>query len=231
MTALFDLPDAPRGPISPAPGAHLLPGWLTPMQQAWIIGQFRMWAAGSVPIRFPSVRGHRISVQSVCLGWHWQPYWCRRHAHDVNGAAVLPVPDWLVRLGRRALHDTGHTTEQVHRYTPDAALVNFYDTGARLGMHQDHNELSRAPVVSLSIGDACTFRFGNTVTRTKPYTDLLLRSGDLFVFGGASRLAFHGVPRIHPDTAPAGVGLTAGRVSITLRMTGLTDSPEQPAPR
>ncbi|MFE6498269.1 alpha-ketoglutarate-dependent dioxygenase AlkB family protein [Streptomyces sp. NPDC057748] len=205
MTAPFDLPEVPREPVSPAPGAHLLPGWFTLAQQVWLVGQFRSWAAGPVPIRAPSVRGHRMSVQSVCLGRHWQPYQYSRHANDVNGAAVLPLPGWLVRLGRRALHDTGHPAQHVARYTPDAALVNFYDTGARLGMHQDHNEACRAPVVSLSIGDACTFRFGNTATRTKPYTDLLLRSGDLFVFGGESRLAHHGVPRIHPGTAPAGM--------------------------
>ncbi|MFE7529161.1 alpha-ketoglutarate-dependent dioxygenase AlkB [Kitasatospora sp. NPDC057542] len=117
------------------------------------------------------------------------------------------------------------------QYTPDAALVNIYATGAHLDMHQDHNELSRAPVASLSIGDACTFPFGNTATRTKPYTDLLLLSGDLFVFGGQSRLAYHGVPRIHPDTTPAGCDLAAGRVSITLRMTGTAAPPDKPAPR
>ncbi|MEY9932463.1 alkylated DNA repair protein (DNA oxidative demethylase) [Catenulispora sp. GP43] len=225
MTALFDLPAEPRDPISPAPGAHLVPGWLTGSQQAWIVGQFRKWAAGPVPIRAASVGGHRMSVRTVCLGWHWQPYRYSRTADDVNGAAVLPLPDWMIRLGRRALHDTGHPNDLVARYTPDAALVNFYDTDARLGMHQDKDEASLAPVVSLSIGDTCTFRFGNTTTRTKPYTDLDLRSGDLFVFGGESRLAYHGVPKIHAGTAPDDCGLTEGRINITMRTTGLTDPP------
>jgi alkylated DNA repair protein (DNA oxidative demethylase) len=89
-----------------------------------------------------------------------------------------------------------------------------------MGMHQDKDERSDAPVVSLSLGDTCVFRFGNTESRTKPYTDLELRSGDLFVFGGPSRQAFHGVPRILPRTAPAGLDLT-GRVNITLRVSGL----------
>ncbi|MEV7283252.1 alpha-ketoglutarate-dependent dioxygenase AlkB [Streptomyces sp. NPDC093252] len=210
--ALFDLPQTPREPVSPAPGAHLRPGWLTADQQTWLVHQYRTWAAGPVPARAPSIRGHRMSVRSLCLGWHWQPYRYSRTADDVNGAAVLPLPDWLVTLGRRALTDTGHPDDLVAGYTPDAALVNFYDPGAHLGMHQDHNEPSPAPVISLSIGDTCTFRFGNTRTRTKPYTDLPLASGDLFVFGGPSRLAFHGVPRIHPGTAPAGCGLDAGRL-------------------
>ena len=65
-------------------------------------------------------------------------------------------------------------------------------------MHQDKEERAGAPVVSLSIGDACVFRFGNTETRGRPYTDVELRSGDLFVFGGPSRWAYHGVPRSCP---------------------------------
>jgi alkylated DNA repair protein (DNA oxidative demethylase) len=88
-------------------------------------------------------------------------------------------------------------------------------------MHQDKDERSPAPVVSLSIGDSCTFRFGNTRNRGQPYEDVLLASGDLFVFGGPSRLAYHGVTKIHPGTAPAGCGLREGRINITMRVTGL----------
>jgi alkylated DNA repair protein (DNA oxidative demethylase) len=90
-----------------------------------------------------------------------------------------------------------------------------------MGMHQDRDKRSRAPVVSLSIGDSCLFRFGNTETRTRPYTDLTLSSGDLFVFGGPSRLAFHGIQKVYPGTAPEGCGLSTGRINITMRVTGL----------
>lgn len=164
-----------------------------------------------------------MSVRTVCLGWHWQPYRYTREATDVNGAAVLPFPDWMARLGRRALLGAGYPEAEARAYTPDAALVNFYDDHARLGMHQDKDERSSAPVVSLSIGDACTFRFGNTTNRGKPYSDLRLRSGDLFVFGGESRLAYHGVTRVHPYTAPEACGLDRGRINITMRVTGLHD--------
>jgi DNA oxidative demethylase len=88
-------------------------------------------------------------------------------------------------------------------------------------MHQDKDELSQAPVVSLSVGDSCRFRFGNTENRNRPYVDLELASGDLFVFGGESRRAYHGVTRILPGTAPAGCGLDSGRINVTLRVTGL----------
>jgi alkylated DNA repair protein (DNA oxidative demethylase) len=99
--------------------------------------------------------------------------------------------------------------------------VEAADRDARLGMHQDKDEHSPAPVVSLSIGDSCTFRFGSTRNRGQPYEDVLLASGDLFVFGGPVRFAYHGVSKVHPGTAPAGCGLPAGRINITMRVTGL----------
>lgn len=205
-----------------APGATWVPNWLTLEQQAWIVARFREWVAGPVPIRSAKVRGHEMSVRTVCLGWHWRPYQYSREAVDVNGNRVLDFPDWMVRLGRRALVEATGDRNAGRGYTPDTALVNFYDDAARMGMHQDKDEVSLAPVVSLSIGDTCTFRFGNTETRTKPYEDILLESGDLFVFGGPARLAFHGVTKVHPGTAPEGCRLDAGRINITMRVTGLS---------
>ena len=107
-------------------------------------------------------------------------------------------------------------------FRPDVALVNWYGPGARMGMHADREETSPAPVVSLSVGDTCVFRFGNTTSRGRPWTDVELGSGDLFVFGGPSRRAFHGVPRVVPGTAPAGLGLDGGRFNVTVRQTGLS---------
>ena len=204
-----------------APGAVHIPNWLTLQQQSWLVAQFHRWASGPVPIRAARVNGHEMSVRTVCLGWHWQPYQYTRTATDVNGARVREFPDWMVDLGRAALRASGH--QDAVAYTPDTALVNFYDSTARLGMHQDKDERSLAPVVSLSIGDSAVFRLGNTENRGKPYQDLLLASGDLFVFGGPSRLAYHGVTKIQPGTAPAGCGLPNGRINITMRVTGLCD--------
>lgn len=215
---LFDRP-----PLVLAPGAHWVPGWLGLEQQAWIVHKFGEWVSGPVPIRGAKVRGHEMSVKTVCLGWHWRPYEYTRQAVDVNGSRVLPFPEWLLRLSRRALVEATGDPSAGDEYTPDTALVNYYDDAARMGMHQDKDEHSLAPVVSLSIGDTCRFRFGNTEHRGRPYQDIDLASGDLFVFGGPSRLAFHGVPKILPRTAPAGCGLTTGRVNITVRVTGLTD--------
>jgi len=171
-----------------------------------------------------------MSVRTVCLGWHWQPYRYSRTATDVNGQPVLDFPEWMVRLGKQAVAaayspDLGVDESLIglsRDYAPDAALVNYYGNGAAMGMHQDKDEHSNAPVVSLSIGDTCIFRFGNTESRTKPYTDLELRSGDLFVFGGPSRFAYHGIPKVLPDTAPEGCGLDRGRINITMRVTGMS---------
>ncbi|WP_434966778.1 alpha-ketoglutarate-dependent dioxygenase AlkB family protein [Janibacter indicus] len=221
VTTPFDDALVPRPRQELPEGAHHVPSWLTLEQQRWLVARFHEWATGPVPIRAARVRGHEMSVRTVCLGWHWRPYEYSRTAVDVNGERVLDVPDWMVRLGRAALVAATGDVHAADDYTPDTALVNFYEDTARMGMHQDKDERSRAPVVSLSIGDTCLFRFGNTETRTKPYRDLDLASGDLFVFGGPSRLAYHGVPKVHPGTAPSGCGLDAGRINITLRVTGL----------
>lgn len=89
-----------------------------------------------------------------------------------------------------------------------------------MGQHQDKDERSREPVVSLSIGAPCVFRFGNTEHRGRPYTDIELRSGDLVVFGDESRLAYHGVPRLLPADDLPDTGLASGRLNITLRVSG-----------
>lgn len=223
---LFDLPRS-GGPVEVAPGAVHLPEYLSLEQQRHLVDAFRQWASGPVPAHRTKVRGHEMSVRTVCLGWHWSPYRYTREAIDVNGAVVPPMPEWLVRAGRDAVRAAyGSNAEaspagEEGGYTPDTALLNYYDTTARMGMHQDKDERSLAPIVSFSVGDACLFRFGNTETRTKPYVDLRLESGDLFVFGGKSRLAYHGVPKIYPSTAPEGCGLAEGRLNYTLRHTGL----------
>jgi alkylated DNA repair protein (DNA oxidative demethylase) len=164
-----------------------------------------------------------MSVRTMCLGWHWRPYRYTRTADDVNGSRVAAFPEWLAELGRRALADAYGDSVAGEGYDPDTALINFYDGRAKMGMHQDKDERSEAPVVSLSIGDTCVFRFGNTATRGRPWTDVELASGDLFVFGGPSRFAYHGVTKVFEGTGDPATGLSSGRLNLTLRVTGLTD--------
>lgn len=228
MAALF-----PRDRATLAPGAVHLPDWLTPGEQRELVAACRAWAVGPVPIRHTRLpRGGVMSARTVCLGWHWQPYRYTRTADDVNGRRVADFPEWLAELGRRVLADAYQDPAAgdrqgfeypVGEYRPDTALINFYDDRATMGMHQDKDERSDAPVVSLSIGDSCLFRFGNTVDRNRPYTDVELVSGDAFVFGGPSRFAYHGVPKIYPGTGDPATGLLGGRLNITMRVTGITD--------
>lgn len=214
----------PRARAQIAPGAVHVPHWLAPDRQRELLEACREWArppAGLRTVHTPG--GGTMTARQVCLGWHWYPYAYARTVADGDGAPVKPFPPWLGELGRRAVRDALGTEPSGHDDALidfDIALINFYDGDARMGMHRDSDERTDAPVVSLSLGDTCVFRFGNTETRTKPYTDVELRSGDLFVFGGPSRLAYHGVPRVHPGTAPPELGLT-GRLNITLRVSGL----------
>ncbi|MFK4541270.1 alkylated DNA repair protein (DNA oxidative demethylase) [Streptomyces tendae] len=210
----------PRTRTETAPGAVHVPDWLAPGRQRELLDACRAWArppAGLRTVRTPG--GGTMTARQVCLGRHWYPYGYAPTAVDGDGAPVKAFPDWLDDLARRAVTDA-LGAEAVVREPYDIALINFYDADARMGMHRDADERSGAPVVSLSLGDTCVFRFGNPETRTRPYTDTELRSGDLFVFGGPSRLAYHGVPRVHPGTAPPELGL-AGRLNITLRVSGL----------
>lgn len=219
----------PRERAEIAAGAVHVPDWLSPDRQRGLVEACREWARGPAPIHATTLPGGGVmSVRTVCLGWHWLPYRYSRTADDVDGAPVTAFPGWLGDLGRAAVADA-YGDPAAAAYEPDAALVNFYDEHAKMGLHQDKLERSGAPVVSLSIGDGCVFRFGNTETRGRPYTDIELESGDLFVFGGPSRFAYHGVPKIRPGTADPACGLASGRLNITLRVTGLGGSGAAPA--
>lgn len=216
--ALFSRPRRELGP-----GAVHVPGWLDVERQRELVVACRAWASEGPGIRAATLpSGHRMTVRTVCLGWHWIPYRYSRTRDDQDGSPVTPFPDWLAELGREAVAAAG--AGNAEDYRPDVALINFYDGDARMGQHRDVDERTDAPVVSLSLGAGCVFRFGHTENRGRPYTDVDLRSGDLVVFGGASRFAYHGVPRLLADADVPDVGLTSGRLNITLRESGLGPS-------
>lgn len=214
----------PAGRREVLPGAVHVSGWLGFDAQRRLVDEFRRWARPPAGLRHPRVpTGHLMSVQSVCLGWHWYPYVYSKTADDTDGAPVKPLPDDLADMARAAVGAAyGRATQAARTYSPDAAIVNLYSPGARLGLHQDGEEPSAAPVVTISLGDTCTFRLAGVARRTGPFTDVQLRSGDLLVFGGPTRRIFHGVPKVLEETAPEGLGLPPGRLSITVRETGLS---------
>ncbi|MGD0531177.1 MAG: alpha-ketoglutarate-dependent dioxygenase AlkB [Methyloceanibacter sp.] len=106
---------------------------------------------------------------------------------------------------------------EVARYpaSPEACLVNYYATGAKMSLHRDEDEQDfSAPVLSVSLGDTAIFRVGE-LSRRGPTRKFELNSGDVVVLGGEDRLAYHGIDRILPassDLLPEG-----GRFNLTLR--------------
>jgi alkylated DNA repair protein (DNA oxidative demethylase) len=207
------------------PGVVHISGWLDLAAQRALAADFRRWAEPPAGLRHPRMpTGHLMSVQSVCLGWHWYPYVYSKTADDVDGAPVKPLPRSLFDLGRAAVAAAyGEASAAARTYAPDAAIVNLYAPGARLGLHQDAEEPSDAPVVTISLGDTCVFRMAGVKTRNAPFRDVELASGDLLVFGGPNRRIYHGVPKVLSGSATADIGLPPGRLSITLRETGLGD--------
>jgi alkylated DNA repair protein (DNA oxidative demethylase) len=126
--------------------------------------------------------------------------------HPVTGKPWPAMPESLLKLWH-----------EVARYPapPEACLVNYYVGDAKMGLHQDNDEVDfAAPVVSVSLGDSAIFRVGG-LNRKDPTRARELKSGDVVVLGGVDRLAFHGIDRILPGTSdllPEG-----GRLNLTLR--------------
>ncbi|WP_370322924.1 alpha-ketoglutarate-dependent dioxygenase AlkB [Oricola sp.] len=126
--------------------------------------------------------------------------------HPLTGKPWPPIPDMLLKLWEEF---SGYL------HPPEACVVNFYRDSAKMGLHQDRDEEDfDAPVLSVSLGDTCLFRIGET-TRSGRTVSLKLDSGDVIVLGGAGRLCYHGVDRIYPATSA--LLKNGGRINLTLR--------------
>lgn len=126
-----------------------------------------------------------------------------------SGKPWSPMPDVLADLARDAAARAGYAD-----FAPEACLINLYRPGARLTLHQDRDELDlRAPIVSVSLGLPATFLFGGLQRADRPRRFALLH-GDVAVWGGPSRLAFHGIAPLRDGVHPA---TGASRVNLTFR--------------
>jgi len=176
----------------------------------------RQLSEGDVPMYTPTVRGgKKMSVGMLCLGKHWNglTYKYEDRRSDFDGLAVPPIPPRFVDLARAAADAAGFEIR------PDTCIMNYYSAEAKLGVHQDKDERPETiaagiPIVSVSLGDAARFVIGG-LSRRDPTSPVVLRSGDVLVMGGPSRLRYHGVTRILPGTAPEGTG--PGRFNLTFR--------------
>ncbi|HEX2444696.1 MAG TPA: alpha-ketoglutarate-dependent dioxygenase AlkB [Vicinamibacterales bacterium] len=198
------------------PGVTLLEQFLPAGEQRRFWEVCAALASGPVPMYTPTVRGGRkMSVGMLCLGRHWNAltYAYEPTRSDFDNLPAPPLPGDFVTLASEAAARAGFDMQ------PDLCIMNFYDAGSRMGVHQDKDERrdtieAGVPIVSVSLGDTARFVLGG-LTRREPTRPILLRSGDVFVMGGPARLRFHGVTRILPGTAPPGTG--PGRFNLTFR--------------
>jgi DNA oxidative demethylase len=200
-----------KEPVTLAQGLFYHRDYLDRPAQEELLGNIHeiMQAAPPFTPRMPRT-GKPLSVRMTnCgpLGWvsdvdgyRYQP------CHPETGLPWPSMPD--------VVH---HAWDELSGYPhpPEACLVNVYAATARMGLHQDRDEEDfDAPVVSLSLGDTGLFRFGGT-SRRGPTRSIRLESGDALVFGGPSRLIFHGIDRLVGGTStmlPNGC-----RINLTLR--------------
>jgi len=210
-------PELSADRLEMAPGAWYLRRYLSDAEQIAIAAECLELGAHEAGFYTPIVRGeHPMSVKMLCLGRHWnaRTYTYEDVRSDVDGRPVPALPSDLAYIAARAGRAAGFD------FLPDLCIVNWYTASSRMGLHQDKDESREsleagAPVVSLSIGDGARFLFGG-LKRKDPVEKLLLESGDVFVFGGASRLRYHGVTRILPGTGAADLGFE-GRLNLTFR--------------
>lgn len=160
--------------------------------------------------------GQRMAVaMSNCgaLGWISDGDGYRYSPHDpLTGQAWPALPELLLQLAGEAAATAGYPG-----FVPDACLINRYEPGTRLSLHQDRNEHDlTAPIVSVSLGLPAVFLFGG-LQRAGRSVRLPLQHGDVLVWGGPDRLRFHGVMPIAPgEHAVTG----ACRINLTLRRAG-----------
>jgi alkylated DNA repair protein (DNA oxidative demethylase) len=155
--------------------------------------------------------GYRMSVGMTncgAVGWVSDESGYRYSGTDpVSGAAWPALPDSFVRLAAGAADEAGFAG-----FMPDACLVNRYEPGAKLSLHQDKDERDfRAPIVSVSLGLPAVFLFGGK-RRKDAVRRIRVVNGDVVVWGGPARLTYHGVSPLadgeHPLTGRCRINLT-----------------------
>jgi alkylated DNA repair protein (DNA oxidative demethylase) len=195
-----------------APGATLLRGFARTVAAELDSAVARVAAAAPFR-RMKTPGGFTMSVAMTnCgrYGWVSSQHGYRYSDRDPESGAPWPqMPPVMLELASNAAAAAGF-----ERFVPDACLVNRYEPGSRLTLHQDKDERDFAePIVSVSLGVPAVFLFGGLKRKDRPQR-LALEHGDVLVFGGPSRLRYHGVAPLMAATHPfAG----DSRINLTLR--------------
>lgn len=159
--------------------------------------------------------GYTMSVRTTSygsLGWVSDARGYRYEHHDpATGQSWPPIPKTFLELAHSAAKEAGFD-----EFIPDSCLINSYQAGSKLSLHQDKNEHDfSAPIVSVSLGLPATFLFGRNIRSVKAQR-YKLEHGDVAVWGGASRLAFHGIEPLldgtHSLTGKRRINLTFRKV-------------------
>lgn len=164
----------------------------------------RMATPGGRPMSVAMTSCGRAGWVTDLQGYRYEPV-------DPDSGQPWPaMPEPIFTLAVEAAQVAGY-----REFEPDACLINRYEPQARLSLHQDKDERSlNAPVVSISLGLPATFLFGGSARTERPRR-VRLASGDVVVWGGPSRLAFHGVAPLaegsHPATGACRINLTVRR--------------------
>lgn len=194
-------------------GFEVLKGFLSASEQQQIVADVRQIVARA-PLFSPlTPYGKPMSVQMTSagrLGWFADRKGYRYQATHPGGAPWPDIPASILKVWESA---SGLAR------APDCCLVNFYRETARMGLHQDKDEVDfNWPVVSISLGDDGLFRMGGS-ERKDPTESLWLTSGDVVVMGGAARLSYHGIDRIRAGSSS--LLSNSGRLNLTLRVVDL----------
>lgn len=194
------------------PGAMVLRQFATSAEKSLLA------AIGDVAVRAPfrhmvTPGGFRMSVAMTncgSLGWVSDRTGYRYDAVDpVSGAPWPSMPEPFIKLARDAAAEAGFP-----EYLPDACLMNRYERGAKLALHQDRDEQDFAqPIVSVSLGLPATFLFGG-LKRSDKTVRVNLIHGDVVVWGGPARLRYHGVLALKEGQHPL---FGAHRINLTFR--------------
>lgn len=208
----YESPDRKKPVDTGFEGVALYPGILEEAAQAALVADLLAAFDKAPPYRPRMPRtGQPWSILQMNLGplgWVSRPDgYAYSSTNDVNGAPWPAIPAALLALW-----------DDLAAYPapPECCLVNIYDRPkSRMGLHRDEDEQALdAPVISLSLGDACVFRVGGFARGDKSKS-FRLASGDVLVMGGASRLRFHGVDRVISGSSRLVPG--GGRINLTLR--------------
>ena len=214
MTADF-FSDQMESQVMLAKGAYWLRGFALPQADticAMLIEHLKNYP----PQQMMTPMGYSMSVRTTSFGEFGWVSSKQGYGYAVKNSFTNeswpPIPESFFDLAQRAANQAGYVN-----FKPDTCLINVYEIGDKMGLHQDKDEADFSkPIVSVSLGLPVIFQFGG-LTRTAKTLKVPLSHGDVVVWGADSRLCFHGVLPLKAGTHGT---LGQRRINLTFRKAG-----------